>query len=58
MAGTAVSGAGAEWKSLKLCAAHGGRPRLLLAEDCDPVRIVTAVWLGDVRLIDNLLVSV
>ena len=45
MAGTAVSGAGAEWKSLKLCAAHGGRPRLLLAEDCDPVRIVTAAML-------------
>ncbi len=34
-----------EKKSLKLEAAHGGRPRLLLAEDCDPVRIVTAAML-------------
>ena len=32
-------------KSLKLSAPHGGRPRLLLAEDCDPVRIVTAAML-------------
>ncbi len=34
-----------ETKSLRLSAAHGGRPRLLLAEDCDPVRIVTAAML-------------
>lgn len=34
-----------EKKSLRLSAAHGGRPRLLLAEDCDPVRIVTAAML-------------
>lgn len=40
-----VSGASLETKSLKLSAAHGGRPRLLLAEDCDPVRIVTAAML-------------
>ena len=32
-------------KSLRLSAPHGGRPRLLLAEDCDPVRIVTAAML-------------
>jgi len=34
-----------ERKALKLQAPHGGRPRLLLAEDCDPVRIVTAAML-------------
>ncbi|MCX7351075.1 MAG: response regulator [Alphaproteobacteria bacterium] len=34
-----------EKKSLRLEAPHGGRPRLLLAEDCDPVRIVTAAML-------------
>lgn len=34
-----------ERKTLKLQAPHGGRPRLLLAEDCDPVRIVTAAML-------------
>lgn len=32
-------------KSLQLQAAGGGRPRLLLAEDSDPVRIVTAAML-------------
>lgn len=36
---------GMERKPLRLSAAHGGRPRLLLAEDCDPVRIVTAAML-------------
>jgi CheY-like chemotaxis protein len=30
---------------LKLFAADGRRPRLLLAEDCDPVRVVTAAML-------------
>ena len=45
MAEPAVLLAGPEKKSLKLEAAHGGRPRLLLAEDCDPVRIVTAAML-------------
>jgi len=45
MAEPAVIGASPERKSLRLEAAHGGRPRLLLAEDCDPVRIVTAAML-------------
>lgn len=45
MAEAAVLGAGVERKSLKLSAPDGGRPRLLLAEDCDPVRIVTAAML-------------
>lgn len=36
---------GGERKPLRLSAAHGGRPRLLLAEDSDPVRIVTAAML-------------
>lgn len=40
-----VKSAGHETTSLKLSAPHGGRPRLLLAEDCDPVRIVTAAML-------------
>jgi CheY-like chemotaxis protein len=35
----------AERKALHLRAANGGRPRLLLAEDSDPVRIVTAAML-------------
>ena len=41
----AVIGASPEKKSLRLEAPNGGRPRLLLAEDCDPVRIVTAAML-------------
>ena len=45
MAEPAVLLVGPEKKSLKLEAPHGGRPRLLLAEDCDPVRIVTAAML-------------
>ena len=45
MAEPAVLSASVERKSLKLSARHGGRPRLLLAEDCDPVRIVTAAML-------------
>ena len=45
MAEPVVIGASPEKKSLQLSAAHGGRPRLLLAEDCDPVRIVTAAML-------------
>ena len=45
MAEPAVVGASPEKKSLRLEAPHGGRPRLLLAEDCDPVRIVTAAML-------------
>lgn len=32
-------------KPLRLSAPHGGRPRLLLAEDSEPVRIVTAATL-------------
>ena len=36
---------GIERKPLSLYAPGGGRPRLLLAEDCDPVRIVTAAML-------------
>lgn len=34
-----------ERKSLSLRAPDGSRPRLLLAEDCDPMRIVTAAML-------------
>ena len=45
MAEAAVVSAGVERKSLKLSAPDGSRPRLLLAEDCDPVRIVTAAML-------------
>ena len=45
MAEPAVLLVGPEKKSLKLEAPHGGRPRLLLAEDCAPVRIVTAAML-------------
>jgi CheY-like chemotaxis protein len=37
--------AGETRKPLRLCAAGGGRPKLLLAEDSDPVRIVTAAML-------------
>lgn len=32
-------------RPLKLFAADGRKPRLLLAEDCDPVRVVTAAML-------------
>lgn len=35
----------AERKPLRLTGQNGQRPRLLLAEDCDPVRIVTAAML-------------
>jgi CheY-like chemotaxis protein len=45
MAEAAVVDASVERKSLKLSAPDGSRPRLLLAEDCDPVRIVTAAML-------------
>lgn len=45
MSEPAVVVADPEKKSLKLEARHGGRPRLLLAEDSDPVRIVTAAML-------------
>lgn len=45
MAEAAALGASVERKSLKLSAPDGGQPRLLLAEDCDPVRIVTAAIL-------------
>lgn len=45
MAEPSVVCVGPERKALKLQAPHGGRPRLLLAEDCDPVRIVTAAML-------------
>lgn len=40
----AMSGT-AERKSLSLSTPCGSRPRLLLAEDCDPMRIVTAAML-------------
>jgi CheY-like chemotaxis protein len=45
MALPAASSASAERTSLKLLGPDGRRPRLLLAEDCDPVRIVTAAML-------------
>jgi CheY-like chemotaxis protein len=45
MALPAARGASAERTSLKLLGPDGRRPRLLLAEDCDPVRIVTAAML-------------
>jgi CheY-like chemotaxis protein len=45
MALPAASSSGAERTSLKLLGPDGRRPRLLLAEDCDPVRIVTAAML-------------
>ncbi len=37
--------AGAQRKPMHLCMPDGARPRLLLAEDSDPVRIVTAAML-------------
>lgn len=45
MAQPAVTGENLGRKSLCLRAADGRRPRLLLAEDCDPMRIVTAAML-------------
>jgi len=45
MAEPAVNCAKVERKSLSLRAPCGGRPRLLLAEDCDPMRVVTAAML-------------
>jgi CheY-like chemotaxis protein len=45
MAQSAVMSASAERKSLSLSTPGGRRPRLLLAEDCDPMRIVTAAML-------------
>ena len=45
MAEPARVSASSERTSLKLSAPDGSRPRLLLAEDCDPVRIVTAAML-------------
>jgi CheY-like chemotaxis protein len=40
-----ISGNDVERKSLSLRGPDGSRPRLLLAEDCDPVRVVTAAIL-------------
>ncbi len=45
MTGQAQALASSERKSMHLRAPGGGRPRLLLAEDSDPVRIVTAAML-------------
>ncbi len=45
MAQPLAATAGVERKSLQLRAQGGGRPRLLLAEDYDPVRIVTSAML-------------
>lgn len=45
MAQPAVNSGTHERKSLSLRAPDGSRPRLLLAEDCDPMRIVTAAML-------------
>ncbi len=45
MAQPAVNSGNHERKSLSLRAPDGSRPRLLLAEDCDPMRIVTAAML-------------
>lgn len=42
---TAIAAAKPTRKSLKLQGPDGGRPRLLLAEDSDPVRVVTAAML-------------
>ena len=41
----AVAAQSTKWKSLNLRASNGERPQLLLAEDSDPVRIVTAAML-------------
>ncbi|MCA3575220.1 MAG: response regulator [Aestuariivirga sp.] len=45
MAQPTVMSGSFERKSLSLSAPGGRRPRLLLAEDCDPMRIVTAAML-------------
>ena len=45
MAQPGVMSGSAERRSLSLSAPGGRRPRLLLAEDCDPMRIVTAAML-------------
>ena len=45
MAQQRAAATGTERKPMSLYAPGGGRPRLLLAEDCDPVRIVTAAML-------------
>jgi CheY-like chemotaxis protein len=45
MAQPAVMSGNVERKSLSLSTPDGSRPRLLLAEDCDPMRIVTAAML-------------
>lgn len=45
MGEAALNGAGAAKSPLRLETRGGNRPRLLLAEDCDPVRIVTAAML-------------
>lgn len=45
MGEAALNGHGMGRKPLRLETPDGSRPRLLLAEDCDPVRIVTAAML-------------
>jgi CheY-like chemotaxis protein len=45
MAQPAVMDGTLERRSLRLTTPEGSRPRLLLAEDCDPMRIVTAAML-------------
>jgi CheY-like chemotaxis protein len=45
MGEAALNGAGMGRSPLRLETPGGNRPRLLLAEDCDPVRIVTAAML-------------
>ena len=45
MGDAALSGQSVGRKPLRLETPDGSRPRLLLAEDCDPVRIVTAAML-------------
>ena len=45
MAQPAVMSVNSERKPLRLSTVTGSRPRLLLAEDCDPMRIVTAAML-------------
>lgn len=45
MSQPAVMSGNVERKSLSLSTPGGSRPRLLLAEDCDPMRIVTAAML-------------
>ena len=45
MSGQVEKSAGTAQRTMSLRAADGGKPRLLLAEDSDPVRIVTAAML-------------